>query len=78
MIDGIETIPFSKTRNYVQRVMAARKIYRDWLTRGISPAVCGSAVAGQIAAPGGSGLPRSKRVAITRPEKRQSVRTGAA
>ena len=33
-LDWLESIPFSETRNYVQRIVEGRRVYDWWLARG--------------------------------------------
>lgn len=51
LVDWIEMIPFAETRNYVQRVVEAREVYRILLAREKAPATRDAAAAAADATP---------------------------
>jgi soluble lytic murein transglycosylase len=51
LVDWVELIPFSETRNYVQRVLEARHLYRERLAEGVIAKIAFLQVAGPLRPP---------------------------
>ena len=76
-IDWIELVPFSETRNYIQRVLESALVYRSALNRTSSPTdirLLGPTVTLDAAA---ACVPTGRSCGIGSPPKRHTARSGA-